>query len=65
MYPGSKLAHSALGKKIIIVENAIAYTWDWYCHLLVDRASFEYIIKLLLKSLLASDFELVCKPALS
>jgi hypothetical protein len=39
MYPGEKLAHSALGKKIIIVKNATAYTWDWYCHLVVDRAS--------------------------
>jgi hypothetical protein len=28
-----------LVKKIIIVKNAIAYTWDWYCHLVVDRAS--------------------------
>jgi hypothetical protein len=39
MYPGLKLAHSALGKKIIIVKNATAYTWDWYCHLVVDKAS--------------------------
>jgi hypothetical protein len=31
----------ALGKKIIIVKNATAYTWDWYCHLVVDRASFK------------------------
>jgi hypothetical protein len=31
----------ALGKKIIIVKNTIAYTWDWYCHLVVDRASFK------------------------
>jgi hypothetical protein len=31
----------ALGKKIIIVKNATAYTWDWYCHLVVDRASLE------------------------
>jgi hypothetical protein len=30
----------AIGKKIIIVKNATAYTWDWYCHLVVDRASF-------------------------
>jgi hypothetical protein len=28
-----------LVKKIIIVKNATAYTWDWYCHLMVDRAS--------------------------
>jgi hypothetical protein len=41
MYPGKKLAHSALGKKIIIVKNATAYTWDWYCHLVVDRASLH------------------------
>jgi hypothetical protein len=31
----------ALGKKIIIVKNATAYTWDWYCHLVVDRASLK------------------------
>jgi hypothetical protein len=43
MYPGKKLPHSALGKKIIIVKNATAYTWDWYCHLVVDRASFGYV----------------------
>jgi len=41
MYPDYKLAHSALGKKIIIVKNATAYTWDWYCHLVVDRASLD------------------------
>jgi hypothetical protein len=29
-----------LVKKIIIVKNATAYTWDWYCPLVVDRASF-------------------------
>ncbi len=29
-----------LVKKIFIVKNATAYTWDWYCHLVVDRASF-------------------------
>jgi hypothetical protein len=29
-----------LVKKFIIVKNATAYTWDWYCHLVVDRASF-------------------------
>jgi hypothetical protein len=29
-----------LVKKIIIVKNATAYTRDWYCHLVVDRASF-------------------------
>jgi hypothetical protein len=29
----------ALGKKIIIVKNTTAYTWDWYCHLVVDVAS--------------------------
>jgi hypothetical protein len=28
-----------LVKKIIIVKKATAYTWDWYCHLVVDRAS--------------------------
>jgi len=33
----------ALGKKIIIVKNATAYTWDWYCHLVVDRASLNKI----------------------
>jgi len=50
-------------KKIIIVENATAYTWDWYCHLVVDRASFEYIRKLLFKSQLPSDVELECKTS--
>jgi hypothetical protein len=30
-----------LVKKIIIVKNATAYTWDWYCHLVVDRASLQ------------------------
>jgi hypothetical protein len=28
-----------LVKKIIIVKNATAYTWQWYCHLVVERAS--------------------------
>jgi len=28
-----------LVKKLIIVKNATAYTWDWYCHLVVDRPS--------------------------
>jgi len=32
-----------LVKKIIIVKNATAYTWDWYCHLVVDRASFDQL----------------------
>ncbi len=38
----------ALGKKIIIVKNATAYTWDWYYHLVVDRTSLapRYIISL-------------------
>jgi hypothetical protein len=44
MYPSEKLAHLALCKKIIIVKNATAYTWDWYCHLVVDRASLDKII---------------------
>jgi hypothetical protein len=43
-YPSEKLAHSALGKKIFIVKSATAYTWDWYCHLVVDRASLKWII---------------------
>jgi hypothetical protein len=30
-----------LVKKIFIVKNATAYTWDWYCHLVVDRASLQ------------------------
>jgi hypothetical protein len=38
--PVKKLTHLALGKKIIIVKDATAYTWDWYCQLVVDRASF-------------------------
>ncbi len=41
-----KLAHSALGKKIIIAKNATAYTWDWYCHLVIDRASLFTIFKM-------------------
>jgi hypothetical protein len=28
-----------LVKKFILVKNAAAYTCDWYCHLVVDRAS--------------------------
>jgi hypothetical protein len=28
-----------LNEKIIIVKNTTAYTWGWYCHLVVDRAS--------------------------
>ncbi len=32
--------HWLLVKNTIIVKNATAYTWDWYCHLVVDRASF-------------------------
>jgi hypothetical protein len=40
-YPSQKLAHSALGKKIIILKKATAYNWDWYCHLMVDRASLQ------------------------
>jgi hypothetical protein len=34
-----------LVKKIIIVKNATAYTWDWYCHLVVDRASLAQHLK--------------------
>jgi len=30
-----------LAKKIIIAKNATAYTWDWYCHLVFDRASSD------------------------
>jgi hypothetical protein len=30
-----------LVKKIIILKNATAYTWDWYCHLVFDRASSD------------------------
>jgi hypothetical protein len=39
----SQLKASSFGswKKIIIVKNATAYTWDWYCHLVVDRASLQ------------------------
>jgi hypothetical protein len=32
-----------LVKKIIIVKNATAYTCDWYCHLVVDRASVRSV----------------------
>ncbi len=32
-----------LVKKSLLLKNETAYTWDWYCHLVVDRASlFEY-----------------------
>jgi len=31
----------APGKKIIIDKNTTVYTWDWYCHLGVDRASLK------------------------
>jgi hypothetical protein len=34
-----------LVKKFIIVKNATAYTWDWYCHLVVDRASLFTFFK--------------------
>jgi hypothetical protein len=34
-------------RKIIIVKNATAYTWDWYCHLVVDRASLELFLMLM------------------
>jgi len=34
----------ALGKKNIIVKNATAYTWDWYYHLVVDRASLKPVV---------------------
>ncbi len=30
-----------MAKKIIIAKNATAYTWDWYCHLVFDRASSD------------------------
>ncbi len=30
-----------LVKKIIFVKNTTAYTQDWYCHLVVDRASLS------------------------
>jgi len=30
-----------LGKKSLLLKNATAYTWDWYCHLVVDRASLR------------------------
>jgi hypothetical protein len=33
-----------LVKKSIIVKNATAYTWDWYCHLVVDRASLNQLL---------------------
>jgi len=32
-----------LVKKIIIVKNTTAYSWDWYCHLVVDRASLQLL----------------------
>jgi hypothetical protein len=35
----------ALGKKKLLLKNATAYTWDWYCHLVVDRASLITSVK--------------------
>jgi hypothetical protein len=30
-----------------LLKNATAYTWDWYCHLVVDRASLgkDYLLR--------------------
>ncbi len=48
-----------LVKKIIIVKNETAYTWDWYCHLVVDRASlFEYQHLLLLETSVGQYYNL-------
>jgi len=33
--------HSVFGKINYGGLNTIAYTWDWYCHLVDDRASLE------------------------
>jgi hypothetical protein len=37
---------NSLLKKSLLLKNATAYTWDWYCHLVVDRASFPWVEKL-------------------
>ncbi len=36
---------SALGQEIMVAKNATAYTWDWYCSLLGDRAWLNAIKK--------------------
>jgi hypothetical protein len=33
---------SSLCKKNLVVIKTAAYTWDWYCHLVGDRASFSF-----------------------
>ncbi len=40
-YPDKKLVHSVFGKINYGVQNTTAYTWDWYCHLVGDRASLK------------------------
>jgi hypothetical protein len=30
----------------MVVKNTTAYTWEWYCHLMGDRASFYNCKKL-------------------
>ena len=30
-----------LVKETMVVKKAVAYTWDWHCHLVGDRASME------------------------
>jgi hypothetical protein len=31
-----------LVKEITVVKNTAAYTWDWHCHLVGDRALLTY-----------------------
>jgi hypothetical protein len=45
----------AIGKKIIIVKNATA--WDWYCHLVVDRASLDQPIFILKELFFGASFK--------
>ncbi len=32
----------------MLVKNTTAYTWDWYCHLVGDRASLLVLVTLTL-----------------
>jgi hypothetical protein len=40
----------------MVVLNTTAYTWDWYCHLVGDRASLmEELVLMLYQSRQASE----------
>ena len=38
-YPSQKLVHFSLCNFFLLLWNTATYTWDWYCHLVGDRAS--------------------------